>query len=621
MAIDRDLALRYLGDCLYGAILGQAGAIRPSDLVRSLPRGMRLSVALMRQLLTEDERFEELAGRFDIANRQTVNTRPFGGAIDALLHASERPMPISLMTTALARIRGGSPEYFAELLDEYVATRDEIVYAAEHVVHGDWLLQISGEDEREVLFYNLLDRDEDLLEMWKMCQERDLRRRDPGLTASNILSEFERPIGPRQLAFLTWTHHPQIFDPVDFVAQGLERGDIIPACGMWFGAEQIDALHDILREASEQLSGEGEEILHVDLVELLAQEPPATPFKLEAADLENILAVIRNAQAPIGIDELIVDLLGIGPDERRFIAAAHALERALVDQKNLIEVSPGRHLSREAIPDWVREVPAPLIPVETEAEEDVLIELEALPDQLRAEVLDPLYEDICSGVESEFDEGLASEESIDYPLLHHHYVMGTVALRAIDRPFFASRPPLSLLVMRYDDVEAYPIWLNAELGLLFGLTRWYQRHLPPSGAVFRITHGDDSESCVVEYDGDTEDELFIDEDRMALLERKRERVSHRPISIRDLMVELLEEHDDGLSFNALWAEMNAVRRTSRWRIASLLAYHACFSEDEGRWTADRALINEPGDESFAEAIISEDEDEADGDDADGDEEK
>ncbi len=603
MATDRDLALRYLGDCLYGAILGQAGAVRPSDLVRSLPRGMRLSVALIRQLLGEDPRFEEVGGRFEIANRRAVKTRPFGGAVAALLEAYERPMPIPLMVTALARIRGGSPGSFGDLLDKYEASRDDVRYVAEQAVHSDWFLSLVGEDEQQLLFFNSLDGDEDLEQMRQECEKRELRKRDPGLTAVNILGELDRPIGPRQLAFLTWLHHPQIFDPVEFVEQALERDDVIAACGMWFGEGMIEALHGQLQEASDEVAGETEESVRVDLAEILAQEPPSTPFKLDPEARATIVSVVSGAQVPMGIDELIVDVLEIAPDNKRFTSAAHALEGVLSDDEGLIQLSPGRYLSRQAIPDWVHDVPEPLMPTVTMADEDVLIELDALPDELRTQVLDPVYEDVAAGVSIEPDDELASEESVDYPLLHHHYVMGTMAIRAIDRRFFSSEPPLSLVVVRYAESEAYPVWLNADIGLLFGFSRWYQRHLPPSGAVFRIARGDAAESYVLEYDGATEEELAPDEERMALLERKRERVSHRPISIRDLMVELLDERDEGLSLNALWAEMNAVRRTSRWQLASLLAYDACFSESDGRWTADRAMTGEPGDAALAEAVI------------------
>ncbi|HCA48070.1 MAG TPA: hypothetical protein DEP45_12195 [Armatimonadetes bacterium] len=246
-------------------------------------------------------------------------------------------------------------------------------------------------------------------------------------------------------------------------------------------------------------------------------------------------------------------------------------------------------------------MPEPLLPVPTDADEDLLIALDALPEELRAAVLDPRYEDVASGVR--FQPSGEDRDCVEYPLLHHHFIMGTMPIRAIDRPFFASEPPLSLVVMRYGEAEAYPVWLNAKIGLLFGLSRWYHRHLPPSGAIFRIKRGEAAESYLLEYEGEIDAELAPADVRMAVLERKRERVAHRPIATRDLMVEVLDEHDAGLSFNALCAEMNAVRRTSRRQIASLLAYHACFSESDGQWQADRARMDEPGDPALAGAIV------------------
>ncbi len=603
MATDRDLALRYLGDCLYGAILGQAGAIRPSDLVRSLPQGMRVGVGLIRQVLEEDDRFEEIAGRFEIADHESLRTRPFGGAITTIIEEHGRPVPVALLITALARIRRGSPQYFQDLLDEFVATRDEIVYATNHVVHSDWLLLMEGEDEEQVLFYNRLDEDDDLRELWQECEERDLRKRDPGLTAANILDTFDRQIGMRQLAFLTWLHHPQIFDPVGFVEQVLERDDIVAVGGQWIGEDYVNSLHEELRGASDEIAGEGDELPEVDIAAILAKDPPATPFRLEHDDRDNIIAIVGGVEAPVGIDELIIDLLEIDPEERRFAAAAHVLDELLDEQPDLIRVSPGRYLSGEAIPEWVREIPRPLIPVETEFDEDLVVECAHLPDDLRREVLDPIYEDVCAGVELEPEEDLMADDSGEWPLPHHHYVVGTLPIRAIDAPLFADAPDLTLLLMRYGEREVYPVWLNSDLGLLFGLERWYHRHLPPSGALLGISRTDEAQTYLLEYDGDTDHELCPDEERMAELERKRERVSHRPISIHDLMIELMREHEEGISFNALWAEMNVVRRTSRVQIASMLTLYPCFLQDDSRWNVDLDSIDEPMREEYAEFII------------------
>lgn len=603
MATDRDLAMRYLGDCLYSALLGQAGAVKPSDLVRSLPQGMRVGVGLIRQLLDEDERFQEMAGRFEIAARDTIRKKPFGGAVATILEAAGRPVPLPLLTTALGRMRGASPRHFHGLLDSFEQSRDEIFYAAEHVVHADWLLIMEGEDDRQLLFYNMLDDDEELQSMREECEKTELRKRDPGLTAVNILDTFDRPLSPRALAFLTFVHHPQIFDPREFVEQVLLRDDIIAAAGMWLGERLVERLHEQLRQASDELSGESDETPEVDLVEVLAKDPPATPFKLDEGDRDNVLAIVGGVHAPIGIDELMIDLLEIQPGQRKFVAAAQALDQLLANQPDLMRVSPGRYLSRAAVPDWVREVPSPLVPVETDFDEDALLELEALPEALREQVVDPVYEDVCAGVQVDAEESLMDPDSIECRLLHHHYVVGTLPVRAIDRKLFDLEADLGLLLMHWGETEVYPVWFNSALGLIFGLERWYQRNLPPSGAIFQVRRGEEPDSFVLEYDGETADELCPDEERMNVLERRRVRVSHRPISLHDLMVELFEEHESGLPFNTLWAEMNVVRRTSRWQLASMLALYRCFVESDGIWLLDAAAVDEPMIEELAASII------------------
>lgn len=612
MATDGELALRYLGDCLYGALLGQAGAARPANLVRSLPQGLRVGVPLLRRVLEEDERFEEVAGRYDLADRETLGRRPFGGAVSRLLEAHGGPMPVALMVTGLTRLRRGSPEYFRELLDEFEDTREEIIYVKESVVDRSWLLVMEGDDEEALLFYNEMEDDDELRELWEECEERDLRKRDMGLTAANLLETFERPLGPRRLAFLTRLHHPQIFEPVEFVAEIIERDDVVAVGGRWIGEEQLEEIHQQLRDMSDELAGEGEEAPEVDIAAVLAEEPPDTAFKIDPEDRTNILSVVSTAQVPIGVDELIIDLLEIEPGTKRFAAAAHLLQEELAVEEGLLEVSPGRYMSRDSIPGWVHEVPEPLLPAETDADEDVLLELEGLPEELREEVLDPVYEDVGCGVEIEPDEDLLAEDAVDYPLLHHHYAMGTMAVRGLDRPVFEDGAGLRLLLVRDEEEGMYPAWVNLDLGLIYGLSRWYHHHLPPSGAVFTLARTDDPDVYALLYDGDTDEELAPDEERMNVLERKRERVSRRPISIFDLMVELLGEHEEGLEFNALWAEMNVVRRTSRWQIASLLTCYPCFEADGTRWTLKRELVREPIAQELEEFIIREEGDEEEG---------
>lgn len=607
MSIGADLALRYLGDSLFGALLGQAGPTRPAGLIRALPRGMRVGVGLIRQVLEDDERFVEIAGRFDLAERETLRNRPFGGAVSRLLEGYGRPMPEDLMVSGLTRLRGGSPEYFRRLLEQYASRGEDVVSVADHLVAKEWLLLLEGDDEEAVLFFNGLHRDEELRELSALCRKLDLRKRDPALTAVNILETLDRPLAPRQLAFLTWTHHPQIFEPVEFVAALLERDDVAPAAGLWMIRRHLETLHEELRRLSDALAGAGEELPEVDIAAVLEQEPPTTPYRLADEDREAIMAVLSSTGVPIGVDELVIDLLEIQPGQRKFAAAVHEVNAVLRRARSVVRVGPGRYMSREAIPEWVHEVPEALCPAVTGDPEDVVLELEALPDDLRAAVLDPVYEDVCAGVTIEVEPEQMAGDSTRYSLLHHHYIVGTMALRTMDRELFAGDAPVTLLLMRDLDDEVYPVWLNRQLGLFFGLSRWYERHLPPSGALFTIVRGDEPGTYLLDFDGTTDPELAPTPERMDALEHRRERVSRRPISVRDLMIELLGECEEGLTFNALWAEMNVVRATSRWQIASLLAYYPCFVGEGERWRLDEDAVDAPGREELAEFIMRQDE--------------
>ncbi|GAI18873.1 unnamed protein product, partial [marine sediment metagenome] len=74
----------------------------------------------------------------------------------------------------------------------------------------------------------------------------------------------------------------------------------------------------------------------------------------------------------------------------------------------------------------------------------------------------------------------------------------------------------------------------------------------------------------------------------------------------ELLVELMGDHASGTSFDALWAETNVVRRTTRHQIASLLAYYRCFEcadEAAGLWACSPELVREGGREELEEYVI------------------
>ncbi len=607
MAVDSELALEYLGNRLYEALLLQRGAVRPADLVRSLPVEARVSVGLIRAYITEDERFVETDRRFDIADRYELRRRPFGGVVTALLEGFGRPVPEPELVSAMARIGGATPSYYRDLLRRYLEGRDEAVFIDDFVVAASWLLRMEGDNEQELLFYNGLESNEHLQEMLRACERRDLRKHDLGATAANIIDSFGEPIGALELALLVYRHHPQIFDSVEFMAQVLSRDDIVPISGPRFILEKhLSSIHRELRKLSEEAATEEDELPKVDLVEVLTTElPPDSRYYLEENDLQNILATIGAARMPIGIDELLAQLLELKPGSKNYAAAAQSLQGLLDDDTSLLTLSPGRYLPKAAVPKWVEHLPPELQPAEAKHTEDIMVALEGLGGELLERVLDARYEDVLCGIEIEPDEGEMAEEETTYAVQYHHYLAGTMPLRAMDRRLFVSESPIALFILSYGDAEMFPVWLNRDLGLLLGFTTWYQKYLPPAGASFSIARGAEPETYLVKYEGEKDKETYIEPERLAELERKRERVARRPTSSLELLVELMGDHASGIGFDALWAEANVVRRTTRHQIASLLAYYKCFEcadEEAGLWVCSPELVREGGREELKEYV-------------------
>ncbi len=609
MAVDNDFALDYLSDCLQDAVLGQTGAVRPANLVRSLPGDLRVSVGLIRKRLAADDRFIEVDGRYDIAERDSLDGRPFGGMLTAIMRGYGRPMPVALLARTLRRVRGGEPSEARELVDEYLAGSDDLLVIDDHVVLADWLLVMGGESEDEALFYNDFQGDEDLQNLAASCRRRDVRKRSPIATARRILESFGRPIGARQLAFLTWVHHPQIFDPAEFMSDLLGDDTVVlihgPVC---ITAHQRAAGLRHLRKLSEKAAGKDEVMADADLRAILADEPPEDADEwLGSEDRENILAVVGSARVPIGINEIIADILEMKPNARKYKSAAHALQNLLAGDDAFMRTSDVHYLAAGTVPGWISEVPDELVPEPTDEEEDVLLAPEGLHEGLTAAVVDPAYDDILSGLPIALEDGDRAADRATFPLLYHHYLAGTMYVRELDRALFAGESPISVLTFRHGDSDTLSVWLNRDLWLIFGLGSWYRGRVHPAGSLITIEAGQSPGEFLLKHSGKLDDAVAVDVERVAVLEERRERVATRPTSAFDLLVEIVGEHRSGIRFDALWSQVNAVRRTTRWQIASILSYHNCFAFVGGKtqgWKFVSDLINDGGPEELSEFLIT-----------------
>ncbi len=609
MAQDNGIALDYLADCIYDAVLWQPGAVRPANLVGSLPGDLRVSVGLLRKHLASDDRFVEVNGRYDIAERDALALRPFGGVITALLRGYGRPMSAPLLARALARIRGGSPSGARKLLDEFVSGRDTVMDIEGHVILEDWLLRVQGETDEEMLFYNGLQGDENLQRLWDGCKRRKVRKRNPVNTAASILESFKEPIDVVQLALLTWSLHPQGFDPVEFFG-GVVADDQIgfvhgPRC---VTDRLLAAATRQLHKLSEKATAKDEVLPPAELAALLAEDPPeGTVDYLKEDDADNVLEIVSNARAPIGINELLADVLELKPNARKYKVAAHALRELFDTDLGLTTTSAGYYLARDAVPGWISTVPDELVPEPLDPEEDVLLAVEGLHETLQPAVVDPSWEDVLSGIVFEVEDSQLTRDRLTYPLLYHHHLAGTMAVREIDREFFAGDQPISMLTLRTAEGDSFSVWLNREIGLLLGMSAWYSQSVYPAGAVITIDPTDTPGEFVLGQAARKNAAVAIEAERLAELEELRERVAMRPTTVFELLVRLVGDNRSGIRFDALWSEANAVRRTTRWQIASALSWFKCFDYVGGKtqgWKFVSDRINDGGDEALTEFVIA-----------------
>ena len=607
MAADNDFALDYLADCLYDALLHHEGAARPADLLHSLPAKLRVGVGLIRQVLASDERFVEVDGRWEAAGREELRHRPFGGLVTALVETYGRPMPLATLARAVMRVRGGAPAGARKLLEQYLSRPGELLVVDHRVLCSHWLLRVAGEDEEQLLFYNALTADAQLAELRETCRRRRVGGEDALATAVAILQLCGQPLRLLQLSFLTAVHHREGFDPVQFVRDLMADERIVFLRGpRVFHHNLLAAVRRHLQALAENTRDRDETMPAAALAALLAEPAPDVGTSaLSDEECDSILAVVGRARSPVGINELLADVLQLRPNARRYKAAAHAVAALLDSDPSLMRTSPGYYIAAAAIPDWVAAVPEELVPDTFDPHRDVLLRPEGLHETLQEAVVDPRYEDIFSEVPAQVGETAGDTERIDYPLLYHHYLAGTMFLRTIDQGLLGGEGSVSVLAVRTPDERVFSVWLNRELRLLLGLGAWYREAVPPVGAVLSLRPGDSPHELLIACADQTDPAISIPAERRQVLEDRRRRLATRPLTIFDLTVDLLHEQGGATPFDRLWSEANVVRRVTRLQLASALSWFRCFdfvAGRTGRWKLVPELIDAGGREELRDYL-------------------
>lgn len=577
-----DLAVHYLADALVEALFRQPGPTRWRVLGEQLPADLKVGYEAAQAAVEADGRLAVVGSRWDLAHRQHDAIRPLGGALQAILQASGRPLPRVQLISELVLRREGDPVEFTQLLERLIQSGREVAEYDGQVYLPGWLLQTQARDDAGRLFLNDLQDQADFLALRPKILKAAHKGRTLTDTAEAVLKAAKRPVPGKGLALLVWEFHGEKFNPLDFLQQMCADDRFVTLSGpCWILASQEKTLLRTLAKEAAPLEPEAE----IDLAAILSA-PAVARFNLAEETDELVRRLVHEARTPVTVGELVSDLLALRPRQKNFGPAIHALEARLSGDLSLLRLAPGCYLSRQSFPPWVRSVPATLAPEKvalspSEASLDVILPLEKLPPELAEVVRKPHYED--QG-EPEVALGPEAVDETTLPVLYHHTLCGTLKLRLCDRRLFDVPGPLSVIEMETPEGWRWPVWVNTETRLLYGLLPWFSQNLPPCGALLTIRRSAVAGRYELHYDGETDPGVYVGRERFGQLLGLRERLRRRRAFLTEIATELLASAERGLAFDQLWSQTNLIRRTTRLQLASVLHYHARFAQTEAqRW--------------------------------------
>jgi hypothetical protein len=590
--LDEQIVRQCLADALCDALFRVPGPVRLWSILDALGPAARMSAKVALELLKSDPRFEACETRWDLAHRAEISGRPLGGALEAILQAYGGPMPEVALLSELCLSKSGDPDDFRVLLERLLRGSREIGLDGERYYRTRWLVNTAAREEQRLLYLNGLDGDQTFIKALKKLKAPTLKGRTPLDTAEAVLKAYGQPLDNRALGLALWHHHDDRFVPAETLSAMMTDERFLLLSGpKWLAGPPVRTL----QKAADKLRGEPEVPPTGGDLTLVLQAPPAQRMRLTEENSRAVLHVAQRSRVPVTMDELLTDVLQIRPKQRNYSSAAHALEELLNSDLHLARLQRGHYISRQAIPEWVRSVPPSLVPEvlplgPREVCPDVVLRVDELEAGLAERVRSPLYEDQGDNDALPGDEAV---ESTRIAILYHHFRLGTMKLRLCDWRFFGATGPVTMVRFQSPDGVAFPVWVNTEHRLLYGLLSWYAAWLHPNGSLLTIERpAGDSDVYRLVYEDETDPGTYVGRERFAQLQELATRLRRRRAFLLDIVTELLHlagratgREDKGLAFDQLWSQVNLIRRTSRLQVASILSYYPQFHAPHGgRWT-------------------------------------
>jgi hypothetical protein len=598
-----EYAWSLLVDEVASAIASQDEAARLPEIVEEVrSAGLSVGLGLVSMALEAGAEPEDGAPPIFVQEgrrRWDLAWRAGGGSLDrslrAYLNSRGRPVPVDDAAHQVALALQQGPKETRDTVIKLLETRDTYFVRDGKVGLSSWVLDISSNDEEDIIWDNFFDNPEDAE---AVLGNLDAFQGDTAPQAAlSAVSAFGPNVTVKLLQLARWKQSGGDYDPIaDFIAL-VDSDDVYVAPDhTLFPAEAKQAFVDAVAAAAEGIDDEG-------LEEEGDPEAILDEISIGTEEIQLAIGYVMRAGASVPVETLTEELLEVQPEEPGFDLVARQFDEALRQQGEIAMCGRGRWISPQNRPEGrFAEVPEPLmvtvVRVLTPQGEPVDAEMEdaGLEGNLVAQVRDPAREDVCGEDEVSIDPRNAPRpEFVRWALPYHHTEAGTLKVRRIDSDFYGGTTGMAECIFHYEQGGHYPVWANFNLGIVFGLGEFYQKYCPPSGAVLFVQPTTVSGEFLLRFDGESDEDMYLSDERLAELLALRQEALAKEMSLYSILCQILESHPAGASFERINTEVNVVRRTRRRLIGSVLSLYHCFTtrgKDKNVWHLDAKKIEQ-----------------------------
>jgi hypothetical protein len=610
------LAQETLTTLLHRALVRLGEPARVGEVAREVGDDVVTPALARHQMETEPRRFVAVDRRWDVTSRYLDKTRPLEHILGEVITLYGAPIPINEVAGELAQITGRVKEYYAEVAPRLLRGAPFFPIAG-GLAYGlrSWLLDLTSEREADLLFYNYLGA-EKLAPFQSAAKGLDWADNPTGAALAILTAGKGHPVDNRVVQYFAWKALGEDFDGAAlYDAIATDRETFLALSDhRWLLRDSLEPLRVLWRAQAVQAAETAVEEPAMEAA--VTVEAPPKPLEVTEEDAEEIAGYFEGHEDTIPVGDLLTHVFEIRPGSRTFAADAETLTEYLrAHPAQYLWVGADRFRAPDTLPLYIGQLPEsltfPTLPRFETADGEILDQMLAdagLEEGLQDEILDPVAQDVNDQEPADvtrWPEGATPDAArLRLVLKAHHKEIGTFPLAQVPPGFFPAEPNIVELTVRDASGNGYPVYVDHDVHLVYGLFDVYAEIAAESGAVVHLEKTDKPDEYKFVDENESDPGVFVSPARLEeLLEFRNEVESESAISTYDIVRRILDHYRKGCSFLTLLTETNLVRRTPRRLLASILSGYSAFHPRANRWTFDAKKEPEGFDKSKTGYIL------------------